>query len=75
LKSYNKGLVAVGIGLILVSFLFVFPYVGSILNKPFEGVPVSPINITGIAPQDPRNLFFFAILSLSGAGLLVKTFI
>lgn len=70
-----KVLVAVGIVLILASFLFVFPYVGFILNKRYAHVTVDSINMTGLNPEDPRNLLIFAVLLFGGAGLLVKSFV
>jgi hypothetical protein len=76
LKSYGfKILIAVGIVLILVSFLFAFPYVGFTLNKRYADITVDSINVTGLNPEDPRNLLFFAVLSLGGAGLIVKAFV
>jgi hypothetical protein len=70
-----KVLVAVGIVLILTSFLFVFPYVGFILNKRYAHVTVDSISMTGLNPEDPRNLLIFAVLSLGGAGLIAKAFV
>ena len=70
-----KVLVAVGIALILASFLFVFPYAGFILNKRYAHVTVDSINMTGLNPEDPRNLLIFAILSFGGAGLIVKALV
>ena len=72
MKSYRQRLVAVGIGVILVSFLFVFPYVGFFVNKQYAHVTTGSINVTGIDPQDPINLFIFAILFFGGIGLVVK---
>jgi len=66
LKSYRQRLVAVGIGVILVSFLFVFPYVGFFVNKQYAHVTTVSINVTGLDPQDPINLFIFAILFFGG---------
>jgi hypothetical protein len=69
---YRKGLVATGILLTIVSFLFVFPYVGFNVNRQYAHVAGGSISVTGLAPQDPLNLFIFAVLSLGGVGLLVK---
>jgi hypothetical protein len=74
LKSYSHGLVAVGTGVILVSFLFVFPYVGFTVNKQYANVTVAPITMTGLDPQNPVNLYIFAVLFFGGVGLLVKGF-
>ena len=62
----SSGLVAVGIGVILVSFLFVFPYVGFFVNKQYANVTIAPISVTGIDPQDPINLYIFAFCFLAG---------
>ena len=76
MKNYGfKVLVAVGIVLILASFLFVFPYVGSILNKRYAHVTVDSMDVTGLNPEDPRNLLIFAVLLFGGAVLLVKSFV
>jgi hypothetical protein len=74
LKSYSHGLVAIGTGVILVSFLFVFPYVGFTVNKQYANVTVAPIAMTGLDPQNPVNLYIFAVLFFGGVGLLVKGF-
>lgn len=74
MKSYSHGLVAVGTGVILVSFLFVFPYVGFTVNKQYANVTVAPITMTGLDPQNPVNLYIFAVLFFGGVGLLVKGF-
>jgi hypothetical protein len=63
-----------GIGSILTSFVFVFPYIGFIVNRQIEHVTASSINLTGLSPQDPINLFIFAVLFFSGIGLIVKGF-
>ena len=69
-------LIGVGIRIkSLTSFLFVFPYIGFIVNRQFEHVTASPINLTGLSPQDPINLFIFAVLFFSRIGLIVKGFI
>jgi hypothetical protein len=75
LKSYSHGLVAVGTGVILVSFLFVFPYVGFTVNKQYANVTIAPISVTGIDPQNPINLYIFAVLFFGGIGLVVKGFV
>jgi hypothetical protein len=75
LKSYNHGLVAVGTGVILVSFLFVFPYVGFTVNKQYANVTIAPISVTGIDPQNSINLYIFAVLFFGGIGLVVKGFV
>ena len=75
MENYGfKVLVAVGIVLILASFLFVFPYVGFILNKRYAHVTVDSINMTGLNPEDPRNLLIFAVLLFGGAGLHCEGF-
>jgi hypothetical protein len=76
LKNFGfKILVAVGIVLILVSFLFAFPYVGFYINKQYSDITIDSVNVTGLDPEDPRNLLIFAFLSLGGAGLIVKAFV
>jgi hypothetical protein len=75
LKDYYRSLVAAGIGLIITSFLFVFPYIGFKLNKEFANVTANPTNLTGLSPQDPINLFIFVVLFFGRIGLLVKGFI
>ena len=76
MKNYGfKILIAVGIVLILLSFLFAFPYVGFTLNKKYADITIDSINVTGLNPEDPRNLLIFAGLSLGGAGLIAKAFV
>lgn len=75
LKGYSKRLIAAGIGLTLVSFVFVFPYVGFTVNKQYANVTGGPISVTGLDPRDPLNLYIFAILFFGVAGLLVRGFI
>jgi len=50
----------------------VFPYVGFFVNKQYVHVTTVSINVTGLDPQDPINLFIFAILFFGGIGLVVK---
>ncbi len=76
MKNYGfKILIAVGIVLILLSFLFAFPYVGFTLNKKYADITIDSINVTGLDPEDPRNLLIFAGLSLGGAGLIARAFV
>jgi hypothetical protein len=75
LKGYCRSLVGVGIGSILTSFVFGFTYIGFVVNRQLEHVAASPINLTGLNPQDPINLFIFTVLFFSGIGLIVKGFI
>ena len=76
MKNYGfKILIAIGIVLILLSFLFAFPYVGFTLNKKYADLTIDSINVTGLDPEDPRNLLIFAGLSLGGAGLIAKAFV
>jgi hypothetical protein len=75
LKCYSRSLIGARIGSILISFVFVFPYIGFVVNRQFAHVIASPINLTGLSPQDPINLFIFAVLFFSGIGLIVKGFI
>ncbi|HEX7179983.1 MAG TPA: hypothetical protein VF220_09680 [Nitrososphaeraceae archaeon] len=76
MKNYGfKILIAIGIVLILLSFLFAFPYVGFTLNKKYADITIDSINVTGLDPEDPRNLLIFAGLSLGGAGLIAKAFV
>jgi hypothetical protein len=72
LKSYSRGLVTAGLVLIMVSFLFVFPYVGYTVNRQYANVTVAPITMTGLDPQNPVNLYIFVVLFFGGVGLLVK---
>lgn len=74
-KSYRRDLVAAGIGLTIISFVFLFPYIGSIVNRHFANVTSGPIDVTSLDPRDPVNLFIFAALFFGGIGLLVKGFI
>jgi hypothetical protein len=74
LKRYSRGLVAAGLVLIMASFLFVFPYVGYTVNRQYVHVTVAPIAMTGLDPQNPVNLYIFAVLFFGGVGLLVKGF-
>ena len=36
---------------------------------------IDSVNVTGLDPEDPRNLLIFAGLSLGGAGLIAKAFV
>jgi uncharacterized membrane protein YkgB len=75
LKGYSKGLLAAGVALILVSFLFIFPYVGYNVNRQYAHVTTPIVSVTGLDPRDPMNLVIFAVLFFGGVGLLVKGFI
>ena len=73
--GYRKGFVTIGLVLITVSFVFVFSYIGFIINKQYARITrESPINVTGLDPQNPLNLLIFAILTGIGTGVLVKGF-
>ena len=72
MKGYQKGYVAIGLILITISFVFVFSYVGFIVNKEYANVTGNPINVTGLDPQNPINLLIFGILVCIGTSLLVK---
>ena len=75
MKSYHKGLVAIGLVLITVSFVFVFSYIGFIVNTQYAHLAFeSPINVAGLDPQDPLNLLIFAVLACVGTSVLVKGF-
>jgi len=65
-------LLASGVGLTIISFLFIFPYFGFYAYKQFENMTVELIGVTGL--QNPLNLFVFAIMFIGGLGLLVKGF-
>ena len=56
MKGYRRGYVAIGLILITISFVFVFSYVGFIVNKEYANVTGNPINVTGLDPQNPINL-------------------
>jgi hypothetical protein len=58
----------------MVSFLFIFPYIGFNVNKQYANVTAIPIAVTGLDPGDPINLIIFAVLFSGGIGLLVKGF-
>ncbi|MGH9912327.1 MAG: hypothetical protein ACRD4W_07785 [Nitrososphaeraceae archaeon] len=75
MKGYSKGLLAVGVVLILVSFLIIFPYVGYNVNKQYANVTTPPMSVTGLDPEDTINLYIFIVLFFSGVGLLVKGYI
>jgi hypothetical protein len=76
LRGYRKGYVAAGIILIITSFPFIFGYIAPTVNRQHGNVTQSPINVTGLAHDDPLRLFIFAILFCSGVGLmLVKGFV
>jgi len=75
LKGYSRGLAAAGLVSILVSFLFLFPYVGHNVNRQYANVTVAPISMTGLDPQNPINLYIFAVLFFGGIGLVVKGFV
>ena len=62
MKSYRRDLVAAGIGLTTASFVFLFPYIGSIVNRHFTNVTSGPINVTVLDPRNLVNLFVFAVL-------------
>ena len=71
-KGYRRGYVAIGLILITISFVFVFSYVGFIVNKEYANVTGNLINVTRLDPQDPINLLIFGILVCIGTSLLVK---
>jgi hypothetical protein len=73
-QGYNRRYVAVGFVLIIVYFLFAFPFVGHALNKQYANVTSGPVDVTGLSPQDPLSLLVFAILFIGGTGLLIKGF-
>jgi len=75
LKGYSRGLTAAGLVLIMVSFLFIFPYVGYNVNRQYANVTVAPITMTGLDAQNPINLYIFAVLFFGGIGLVVKGFV
>ena len=75
MKTYRSGLLAVGVGLIMVLFLFIFPYIGFNTNKQYANVTVVLITMTGLDPQDSKNLYIFAVLFFGGVALIVKGFI
>ena len=75
LKGYSRVLTAAGLVLIMVSFLFIFPYVGYNVNRQYANVTVAPITMTGLDPQNPINLYIFAVLFFGGIGLVVKGFV
>jgi len=58
----------------MVSFLFIFPYIGFNVNKQYANVTAIPIAVAGLDPGDPINLIIFAVLFSGGIGLLVKGF-
>jgi hypothetical protein len=68
-------LVGAGTGLIMVSFLFVFPYIGFSVNKQYANVTAPPMSVTGLDPEDTINLYIFVVLFCGGVGMLVKGFI
>jgi hypothetical protein len=65
-------LFASGIGLTIISFLFIFPYLGLYAIEQFENITITPMELTGL--ENPLNLFVFAVLFIGGLGLLVKGF-
>jgi hypothetical protein len=65
-------LLASGVGLTIISFLFISPYFGFYAYKQFENMTVEPIGVYGL--QNPLNLYVFAIMFIGGLGLLVKGF-
>lgn len=72
MKSDHLVLYISGIGLTIISFLFIFPYLDFYAYKAFENITVMPIGLTGL--QNPLNLFVFAVLFMGGLGLLTKGF-
>lgn len=58
MKGYSKDLVAARIELTIVSFVFVFPYVGFIVDKHFANITEGPISVSRLAPGNPINLLF-----------------
>jgi|GEM_PF-725876 hypothetical protein len=75
MKGYRKSYVAAGIILLTTSFLFLFPYIASIINRQYPDVTESPIIVTGLDRDNPLRLLIFAILFCSGIGLIVKGFV
>lgn len=70
--GYHRVFVAVGIGLTITSFVFLFPYIGVTTNRHFANLTGGTISVTGLDPENPINLFIFAVLVGIGTGLLVK---
>jgi H+/Cl- antiporter ClcA len=73
-RGYRKGFIAVGIGLTICSFVFLFPYIGFTVNRHFADITGSHISVTGIEPENPLILIIFALLICIGTGLFVKGF-
>ena len=48
-------LLASGVGLTIISFLFISPYFGFYAYKQFENMTVEPIGVYGL--QNPLNLY------------------
>lgn len=61
-----------GIGLTIISFVFIFPYLGFYTYEQFENITLIPLELSGL--QNPLNLFVFAVMFIGGIGLLVKGF-
>jgi hypothetical protein len=72
MKSDHVVLFVSGIGLTIISILFILHYLDFYAIKQFENKIVMPIGLTGV--QNPLNLFVFAIVFAGGIGLLVKGF-
>ena len=63
-KGYRRGHVAIGLILITISFVFVFSYVGFIVNKEYTNISGNPINVTGLDSSKSHQLVNFWNISL-----------
>ena len=70
-QHYRKGFVGAGLLMVTGSFLFLFPYVGHVINEQYAHVTALH-DVTGIPPHDPLSLVLFAVLIIGGTGLLIK---
>jgi hypothetical protein len=75
MKSDHMVLFASGLGLTIISFLFIFPYVGLYTQKLFENLTTMPMEVPGLHPQNLLYSCVFAVLFVCGLGLLAKGFI
>ena len=61
-----------GMGLTIISLIFIFPYFGFYIIEQFENITPMTTEVTGL--ENPLNLFVFAVLFTGGLGLVAKVF-
>jgi hypothetical protein len=72
MKSEHMILLVSGLGLTIISLVFIFPYLGLYTIERFGNLPIMPHEMTGF--QKSLYLTVFAVMFSGGLGLLTKGF-